>query len=424
MVDARTGDRRTDRWLPATGRLLVAAVLLALTFISVGTSSASASTLEPCPKPPPAPRFEGEGTLVVSSGTKKMLRRQGIRQRLVSPANSFTGRPTYPLKNAALSGSRARVLLGGGFRLRSGKGQAIRVSDMRLIVKKGARPVVSAKVAGRKMRLFSISKAKTRLNQKTGVLNIRRGSARLSPKASKKIASRFRLGKKRGLSSGSEWGSISVFAARNIKTEDPEAETPVEPAFLDRPPGATDVTSATIEWRVRESFIRYVAVGEGTSVAAGASAAPPEAIGVTAPLTYSFSFPFSDGWSAGDGGPTAIHGSGRVGFRYCANTINFTVADPEIELNGDADSRLIFRVNGTDGTAFPNSRAVMVQLIPSQVTPTINGNTTTWTDIPGFIPQAATGIFADFYPPFPGSIDSPVAGLSRFGSVTVRYTTG
>jgi hypothetical protein len=67
----------------------------------------------------------------------------------------------------------------------------------------------------------------------------------------------------------------------------------------------------------------------------------------------------------------------------------------------------------------------MVQLIPSRATSrTTEGNTTTYTDIPGYIPQAATGIFADFYPPFPGSADAPGAELSRFGSLTVSFTAG
>lgn len=424
MLAGRPEPERFGRRLQAAGLALATVLLLGLSGAGPGLNSASASNLEPCPKLPPAPRFEGEGTLALAGELRKAFRKHGVRQRLISPANSFTGRPTYPLKNAGLSGARATVLLRGGFRLGSGNGRKVRISNLRLVVKKGAGRVVTAKVARNRMRLFRIQNAKLKLKVKSGVLNLRRGVARLSPKASRKIRGRLGLGGEESLSPGSRWGRISVFAARNRKVEDPEAETPIEPPFLDRPPGATDITSASIKWRVRESFIRYVAVGAGTSVAAGATADPSEQIGGTAPLTYAFNFQFSDGWSAAGPGPTAVHGSGKVGFRYCTNTINFTVADPEIELNGDSDSRLIFRVDGTDGTAFPDSRAVMVQLSPSQVTPTTEGDTTTWTGIPGYIPQAATGIFADFYPPFPGSVDAPGAELSRFGSLTVSYTTG
>jgi hypothetical protein len=342
---------------------------------------------------------------------------------MVSPANSFTGRPTYPVRDAGLAGRRSTVSLRGGFRLVSGSGARIVVSKMRVVVRGNAGTAnVNGRVNGSKMRVFNLKVSKLRRNARSGLLNLRGGKALLSRKASKKFRRVLGMRRVGRLSAGSRWGRFSLFAARNDKVEDPVAETPVEPPFLERPPGADDITSATIKWRVRESFIRYVSVGAGTSVADGATADPPEQIGDAAPLTYSFNFGFSDGWTSP--GPTAIHGTGKVGFRHCTNTINFTVAAPEIELNGDSDSRLIFRVDGTDGTAFPDSRAVMVQLVPSQATTVVDGNTTTLTGIPGYIPQAATGIFADFYPPFPGSVDAPGADLSRFGSLTVSYTTG
>jgi hypothetical protein len=300
----------------------------------------------------------------------------------------------------------------------------LRISSLKLVVRKGSVPVVNASVGGLGIRLFNVRGGRRTIDPADGVLNLRDGSARLTRVSARRLSRLLGLRGTERLKAGHLWGRLSVFAARNDKSDDPVAETPVEPPFLERPPGAADIASASIEWRVRESFIRYVAVGAGTSVADGATAGETEAIGGAAPLVYSFGFPFTEGWASPDSGPAAIHGSGKVGFRHCRNTINFTVADPEIELNGDADSRLIFRVDGTDGTAFPNSRAVMVQLIPSLATRTTDGSTTTLSGIPGYIPQAATGIFADFYQPFPGSVDAPGAELSRFGSVTVSYATG
>ena len=123
-----------------------------------------------------------------------------------------------------------------------------------------------------------------------------------------------------------------------------------------------------------------------------------------------------------------VKATGLVGFRYCDNTINFTVADPEIELDGDDNSRLIFRVNGTDGTAFPDQRAVMVKLLPGQAESRLvvnNGNGTTtvsYVKIPGFVPAEGTGIFADFYPAFSPSFEGQVPRPDRFGSLTISYT--
>jgi hypothetical protein len=269
--------------------------------------------------------------------------------------------------------------------------------------------------------IFAIPRSRLYVDRADGVLRLNPSPARLTRKGSKALRSGPGMKRTAALAPGRVWGTFSTFAFRNKKVEDPVAETPVPPPVLERPGGAVDIVSASIKWRVRESFIRYVNVGTGTSVADGASADPPEDIGGAGPLAYSFNFPFTSGWAV-PAGDTAIYGSGTVGFRYCSNTINFTVSDPEVELRPSGVSRLIFRVNGTDGTAFPNTRAVMVDLLPGPAT--VDGNTTTYSNIPAYVPQEATGIFADFYPPYPGDPNAPNADLSRFGSVTLSYTTG
>ena len=406
-------------------RQFAATVCVALGVCLAAAVPAGASTLTPCPKPPDAPKFDGEGTLVSSAGVSRTLRSAGVRQRLIRPANGFTGRPTYPLGKVGLGRKSSGVSLRGGIQLLpNSRGRATKISAMKLIVRSGSRPVVNGRVSGRWMRVFNLRGAKVKRNLETGVLTVAGGTAVLSGSAARVLNRRLGLRSYRAVGAGRGWGRFAVFAFRNNKGKDPEAETPAEPPFLERPTGATDITSASIKWRVRESFIRYVEVGAGTSVADGATADPPEVFEGATPLTYSFNFPFTDGWNAGESGPSVIHGSGKVGFRHCQNTINFTVSDPELELNGDSLSRLIFRVDGTDGTAFPNSRAVMVDLVPSLATKTVAGSTTTLSGIPAYVPQEATGIFADFYPPYPGSPDDPLAAPSRFGSVTVTYTTG
>lgn len=402
--------------------IIVAATLAA---VSVLAGNAAASTPAPCPKAPPAPAFQGEGTLTTAGDLVRTLRSGGVRQMLIAPASSFTGRPTFPLRAASLTQSPRKVWLGGGMKLLAANSRRqLSIESMRLTVRPGQAPSVDARIAGRNMRLFTVRGSKLTFDRQEEILNLRGGLAAVSATAARRINSRLGLQGSASIAGGDRWGFLTVFAARNFKPKDPVAETPVEPPFLERPNAALGITSASIDWRVRESFIRYVAVGDGTSVADGAVAGQPEEIGGIIPLVYSFSFPFLEGWAAPDSGSAAVYGSGNVGFRHCRNTINFTVSDPEIEINGDADSRLIFRVDGTDGTSFADSRAVVVQLIPSLATRTVQGNTVTLTDIPGYIPQAATGIFANFYPSFPGSTDSPGADLSRFGSLTVSYTTG
>jgi hypothetical protein len=400
----------------------VAALCLFLLAAPLAGSNAHGAALAPCPKPPAGPEYEGDATLVTGGALRSVLNGAGVRQELVRPANAFTGRPTFPVKSASMSPGRAKAGFGGALRLDpKHRGRTTRIGGFELQVRPGERPRVLATVAGRRVGLFNLSRGKARFDSASGVLNLRAGPARLTARASRIISSRLGLRGARALSPGRSWGTFSAFVSRNKKVDDPEAETPVEPPLLARPDGAADISSATIKWRVRESFIRYVNVGTGTSVSGGATADPPEQIGGTAPLVYSFNFPFSSGWTL-PGGDTALYGSGTVGFRHCRNTINFTVSDPEVELKSSGISRLIFRVNGTDGTAFPDSRAVMVDLLPGAAS--VQGNTTTYSDIPAYVPQEATGIFANFYPPYPGDPNAPNADLSRFGSVTVSYTTG
>jgi hypothetical protein len=389
---------------------------------AVLSGSAQASSLTPCPKPPPPPAFEGEGTLVAYPSTQKLLRASGLSQRLIAPGNAFTGRPTFPLDAAGISGSASGVTLDGGIRLlRRSSGRSVAIRSMKLVVRSGKPLRVVANVSGRRLNLFTVGRSRLSVDVAAGVLKLDPSRARLTRNAAKAIRGGLGLRRAPALTPGRTWGAFSTFAFRNKKVEDPEAETPVPPPLFERPEGASDIVAASIKWRVRESFIRYVNVGAGTSVADGATADPAEDIGGAGPLVYTFNFPFTSGWSV-PAGDAAIHGSGTVGFRYCTNTINFTVSDPEVELRSSGVSRLIFRVNGTDGTAFPNTRAVMVDLLPGSAT--VDGNTTTYSNIPAYVPQEATGIFANFYPPYPGDPNAPNADLSRFGSLTLSYTTG
>ena len=90
-------------------------------------------------------------------------------------------------------------------------------------------------------------------------------------------------------------------------------------------------------------------------------------------------------------------------------------------------SRLFYHGNGTDGTAFPNQRAVMVKLLPSRaqshnVTP-LGGNEfrVSYEKIPGFIPAEATGVFAGFYPAYRPYFEGQDPRPDRFGFLSIAY---
>ena len=151
---------------------------------------------------------------------------------------------------------------------------------------------------------------------------------------------------------------------------------------------------------MRESFIRYVNTGEGTSVFGGATADPPVLRpGASAPLTYTFHFPFASGWHDAGANPAdpaddtaAIGFSGAVRFLYSAHGIDLTTENPEIEIAG-ARSRAIFTVNDGKST----QRQVLVNL-----------------DLSRAAAITATGELHDLRPcPWRGSIGDRHVGVRR-----------
>ena len=196
----------------------------------------------------------------------------------------------------------------------------------------------------------------------------------------------------------------------------PEDPLPV----LGRPPSADDVVGATIEWRVRESFIRYIATGEGTSVSGGATADPPVLLpGASAALSYGFHFPFAGGsWHDAGANPAdpaddsaLVRFGGAVRFLYSGHGIDLSTAQPEIEIAG-AKSRAIFSVSESGGAP---TRQVLINLDLSRAGAiSASGNGFTYERVPGAIPAGtAASTFAGFYAPG-----------TDFGCATVSFTTG
>lgn len=405
------------------GAALVA-VLLAV-FVGLGATPGSASALEPCQATNPSGpivTLAGELTIEPRRATRRAWRRAGVRQKLIKPANSLGGRPQFPVSRVRY-GKAPRVDLKGGIRIIRKK-RRVALRGIHVLARAGQPAWVRARVGKRTINFLVVRGGKRNFRPTRGELS-RSGPARLTAAGAKLLNRRLRPARK--LRAGTYWGAFALFSVYKVtEVEDPTGETPEEPPVKAVPDGAQTVTGATIKWYVRDTFINYVATGQGTRAEDGATADPP-----TAPqnLSYSFNFPFdtdSGSWTTGSGN-TLIKGKGTVGFRYCQNTINFTVSDPEIEIDGDDNSRIIFRVNGTDGTPFPDQRAVMVKLLPSLAESpevTVDGSTTTvsYTKIPGFVPAEGTGLFADIYPPFDPGFEGQDPRPDRFGFVSVTYT--
>ncbi len=378
----------------------------------------------------PAAAAPGQAVLEVGGPAAKALRAEGVAIAPLGAAKGGAQRIVLPVRTG-LVGSTATVLrFGGGISLRKGR-RAARLGDLRLTL--GRRGGVAGKLAGSASGLFRVLKGGRRQ------IDPARGSARLSGLRLELTRPAVRdLAEKLGL----ERRPSGVFGTLSAADEDLPQAAPVAakseeqntgcslpssagPAPEDplpvatRPPGAVDVTGASLSWSVRDSFIRYVNTGEGTSVSGGATAAAPEVrAGSSLPLTYAFGFPFANGWHDAGANPAdpaddraAIYFNGGVRFLYGAHEIDLRTSAPEIELGGGS-SRAIFSV--AEGEA-PAERQVIVNLdLGRAASVQRSGGTVTYDRVPGAIPAGtATSTFAGFYAPG-----------TDFGCFTVSYSLG
>jgi Htaa protein len=396
---------------------------LALIAVLAGLAVAPSAVAAP---PVAAGSAVGSGTVTVLVGgngkAAKALANRSVKVRAIEPATKLGARLTFPVARIAVADS-AVIVLRGGLRFKAGKRSlALRAPRLRLA---GRQAVVTLRHGYRRLPLLvaRLKKGQARLNSVGGAAALDSAKLRLTTGGARLLRKKLRLDGLRagalgalgvdaraGSGGGGAGGGGGGGATCNPNPDAPPVDPATEPAPLARPAAAVDVASATIVWRPRESWIRYINGGEGTCVFDGAVAGQQEVrAGSSAPLVYSFQFPFEGGWYDAATGTAAVRFRGGVGFKWKGHGINFSAGNPEIEVNG-SDSRGIFRFNGADGTARPNRRDVLVDLTPGTDQGVAPDHS--FPDMPGTLPPGAEGsIFAGFYPP-----EAP------FGTVSISFT--
>lgn len=361
----------------------------------------------------------GAGSLTLTAGTKG-LKGQGVRWRASSPVKTLSGRTrvVLPIDSGTVT-TRATLGLKGTVRLTKG---SRKVTLSGLQVRLGKSSSVTGQVNGGSRRTIGrLTVASSRVKLDPDAVTATVGDARLTLTAgtAKLVRSRLKLRyvPARAVATLAATGHVKgAPAPSSCTTSYCASGLGAEPPVAKRPSGAVDVRSATLTWHVLDSWIRYVASGEGTSISGGATNGPREVLpGSSSSFVYSFGFPFKDGWYDAASGSAATTFRGKVAFRFRAHTIDMSAADPEIEING-GKSRVIFRMDGKDGTALGGTRGVLIDLDlgkaeSKSVSP--DGKTHTYNRVPGTIPRnAGANVFVGFYAP----------GQS-FGAVTLSFTT-
>ena len=374
------------RFARARTRATVAVAAAALVAVAVATPAAAAP---------------GQATLQLSGPAAKALRAGGVGIAPLGAAKGGPQRIVLPVRTG-LVGSTATVLrFGGGISLRNGKRQA-RLTDLRLTL--GRRSGLAGKLGGEASGIFRVLAGGQR------DLDPARGSARLSGlrltlsrPAARAIAKELDLDQR----------PSGVFAVLSAVDDDlPQSGSPptkseqkstgcalpsgAGPAPEDplpvatRPAGAVDITGASLSWDVRDSFIRYVNTGEGTSVFGGAVAAAPELrSGTSLPLTYAFGFPFASGWhDPAPIPPIPPTTGGDLLRRRRPLPLQRPRNRPADQRPGDRDQRrcLAGDLRVADGEA-PAERQVIVNLdLGRAASVQASGGTVTYERVPGAIP--------------------------------------
>lgn len=381
--------------------LLVAGAGLVLAFAPTGTLAAPATAA--------AQAGERQGTTVLAlrGQAVRSLRAQGVRMRGLAPARTARGRLRLPAVRGAV-GSTARLVHRGGLALRGGRNRSVAIRG--LSARLGGRSRIHARVAGRRMPLFVVRAPSRRLklDRSARTVSLTGGRAVLTVRAARRIRRVLRL--RRLPAAG--FGGLTARAALRERSSDGPSSGPLgkPPTKLARPASAVDVTTASITWHPRDSWIRYSSSGTGrgdgifatdgaTATQSTESACPDTESASDAQLPYAFRFAHLSGWYDEASGKAAIYGRGNARFRWRERTIDLTLSDPEVEIN-DASSRSIFTFDGEDGTAIESLRAHFLDLQPNpQPTVSADGRTRTYSLVRGAITDQGASAFADFYVP-------------------------
>lgn len=387
---------------------------------------------------PAAQGAAGATTLALNGPGAKSLRAEGVRIAARGAAKKGPNRIVLPVRSG-LAGATATVLRHRGAILLAAGRKKLRLTSIGLSL--GRRSLLTAKAGRREIDLFRVlAGGKRRVDEAAGTVELAALRLKLTGAAAALIDRRLGLDLPLRQLRRKHFAALSAGAAGLLAgggggaPDSAPGDSPgpsgcplpggAGPAPEDPPPvatppsGALGVTSASIDWHVRESFIRYINTGEGTSTSGGASADPPVLVpGASAPLTYDFHFPFAKGWHDAGANPAdpaddtaAIYFGGAVRFLYSGHGIDLTTAEPEIEIAGGS-SRAIFSVQeGAD----PSKRQVLVNLDLSRAAAiSASGSTHVYERVPAAIPSGtASSVFAGFYSPG-----------TDFGCFTVRYTT-
>lgn len=366
----------------------------------------------------------GNTTLVLDKAKAKLLDQRGVVFGGLGGADTAGRETRLQIANGAIDTGGARFNHTGALRFLAGSGadrRVVRLGAPRLELTP-QRSVLSAKLDGKRQVVFDLGKLQPgslAIDPTKGSLQLRGARLAWSRAAARAVGNRLDARLPRGA-----LGTLRASAATLGSDSGEQAALGNEPPLLPRPASAIDVSSATLTWHVRDSWIRYSnsevepqaieGASPGPAIPGDSHPCPDQPVEAAPTLVYSYSFPFANGWYDPPSGTTALYETGGIRFSYPSRGIDLTMRNPEVEVNGAA-SRVILRLRSGAGQGPRVAFLSLAASAPPAESPT--GTFTYAAPVRGALTpegQAAFGSFGSIYTP-------PNNG---FGCLSISFTTG
>jgi hypothetical protein len=350
---------RAARTLPRLASLAALAAAAAAAPASAATGSAGVAASSAAPATPAAgtraaTRTVGSTVITLSPSAAQALRAPGLQFAPAGEASGSSRLVGLPVKSVG-AGDRPTVRHAArdGLRLRVG-GRSALLRDLRVTL--SGKAGISARIGGARVAVLALRSVRVRGSaEATRTFD---ATARLTPAGVRRLRTALRVPRLRVGTLATV--RISLIAATTPIPVDP-APSPAAPAPAPAPAGpptaatplpapAPEITTPSLDWTIRSSWLGYLAAGNGTvSADAGASRT----------ATGSYLLPATGGTvdAAGVGTVTL---AGSVRFRHPGHGIDMEFGALEVRLDGT--QRPVVMTTFTD-------RNTQVPGAPGDVTP-------------------------------------------------------
>lgn len=300
-------------------------------------------------------------------------------------------------RSAAFGSKTTKVRHKGIITLRrkaAGKTRKIVISGIELRLR-SKNSQVRARVGGKRMTFLDLDLRKSEFtaDRKAKRVKLDFAGGKLTKPAASRIRKALRLKSlpRRSFAVIGTTASPGGLGAPGTGAPATPAPTPVV-----KPPTAAGVTTmAPLRWHVRESFINYMAAGQGTTVSGGATPGPAGPGG----MVYDYDFaPAAGSWFDPATGRGVFHYQGTILFSYKGHGIHATISNPEVHING-ASSVMVADTTGS-GEPAPTRRTFgTVTLAPGSTAGTAPPRYAFSNMLVEVTEEVNAAVFSGFYPP-------------------------